>query len=115
MKLEKVKKESQVVLDGIDIEVTMEGSEIKSVVLTDKSSAWLRIEGGSTYSDSINVYVKAPPKKEKRWFVVGSVVDVPVCEGPFETYTEANTRLGKFLDANLDQDVEVEEREVEVE
>ena len=75
MKLQSVKKDSQLNLSGIKFDVQWSDGSISQVAATDEAG---NIVVFKTESYTFKVLVKEPPKMVKRYLLKGTVAGVPV-------------------------------------
>ena len=85
MKFKSTKKASDIILEGVTVELDMVDNAVKSVILTDAKGNTVRV-----IERTYNLYVEvpAPPEMVKRWKLSGHVLDLPL-EKVFEHEYEA--------------------------
>jgi hypothetical protein len=109
----RVKKASELQLDGIAIECEYIDGYIGQVTLTDGSGHIVRFS--KSQYDSLPVFVPAKPKTEKRHVVAGTVAGLKV-EEVFETEYDARNRQRELEALTGSEDsISVSERDVPVE
>lgn len=92
MKLQSTTKQSDLKLDGIDIQLEMHNSSVGQLVFTDKSGKTIKIVG--TYG--VSVLIPAPPKMTEKWELSGKFDDLVDVKETFDTEYDANDRLREF-------------------
>ena len=92
MKFKTTLKESDLKLDGIDVQVELRDSSIGSITFTDKSGKVIKVIGEYGFK----ACVKAPPMMVKKWRLSGKFAGmVDVCED-FDNDYDAKDRLREF-------------------
>ena len=101
MNFDKVKNISSIKLDGITVNADRVGDNVHILTLTDKSGNVLRFERENSYS-SLNIYVKAEPKKEKRFHVHGNIDDISISKLYEEKY-EAEQKVRDYATLKMEE------------
>lgn len=107
MRLEQVKNQSELVLEGIEFECDIVGSEIRRLKLTDKKGRVLQFEG-SGYDREIKTFRPASPKKKKIYEVVFAVAGEKFTR-EFDQEYAAKT----FREGTGDDNATISEKEVD--
>ena len=94
MNMQTVKKESEIKLDGLKVEITRKDGTAMGITLRDGNGGTLVIQSNG-WGNGIDVLVPAPPKKVDRWAVKGSIKGVAFCE-LFDEEHKALTRMRDF-------------------
>ena len=109
MKWKMIKKDSELVLEGITIERDTHDTSNRQLTFTDAKGNKVRV----TADYGMNIVVPAPPEMVTRYRLVGSYKGLAVSE-VFEYEHEANERLREFDDSAEDA-LKVEKVEVPAE
>lgn len=106
MNLKAVKRETDVQLAGITVEIERHDGSAMGVTLRDAAGGMLVIKQGP-YS-SLNVFVPAPPPMVKRWRISGELKGIKF-EELFEEQYKAVARLNELEVEGTPEEVEVPE------
>ncbi len=109
MKYITTKKPQEIKLEGINIEVEKVNEDISSLKLTDSKGNILKLNRENYYG-SIQVYIKAPPKLEKRWFVTGKIGEAEILPKEFDS----SSRALDFLNQQDNHSLIIEEKDIEI-
>jgi len=93
MKLKSVKKASDLVLEGIKIEIDTVDHSQKAVTFTDVKGNVVRVAHRDY--NSLSVEVPAPPEMEKKFKLSGTVLGLPV-DKLFDDQFEARNELERL-------------------
>ncbi len=91
MRFSRVKKDSEVQLPGIDVQVERHDSSINSLTFVVGGRPLLKVSG----SYGVEVLIPAPPQMVKRYQVIGSVAGVTVNELVEDSY-DAKKRVSEI-------------------
>lgn len=111
MRFIEVKKQSDIKLNGITVDLDVVNETVKGITLRDTAGGILKVvESGY----AISVQVPAPPKTEKRWRVAGSLLGIDMCKDFADQY-EAKRERDRLVGGAPESDLKVEEVEVQIE
>lgn len=117
MRFEQVKKPSQMNLAGITIDADETDKALSRVRLTDAYGNF--VEFRKNWCGSLEAFVEAPPKTEKRWMLSGIFAGLAAVEETFESDHEADERRREYRRAYSGPEenfgLTVVETEIEVE
>lgn len=109
MKYQSVKKQSEIQLEGVTVEIEKVDNSTRAVIITDAKGQQLRIAYASY---CMEVLVPAAPEMEKVYIVKGKVGEVNVPEETFTDSYEAEQRKAAILrSVDYRGEVEIEEGE----
>lgn len=110
MKFKTVKKPSEVVLDGISVELDIVNDVIKGITLKDAKGNLVRV---AERSYNIFVEVPCPPEKEKKHKLSGEVIGLPV-EKLFDDKYAAEDEKRRLESESSTAELKVEEVELDI-
>lgn len=111
MKMTEARKNSEVVLDGVSIEITRKDNSTIRVSFRDTKGNVVEI-GKDGYS-GMEVLVPAKPEKKKVFQLSGKVIDLTVSEN-FDSKYEADSRKEMLERKDSEATLSIEEVEMEV-
>ena len=94
MQLKSIKRASEIVLDGIAVEIEMRDGSLHAVTFTDKSGNFCKV-AKSDYS-TMSAYIAAPPTKVKKFQLSGTLEDVSPVKEVFDDEWTANNRKAEI-------------------
>jgi len=97
MNLISVKTAADIKLNGVGIEFEKNDSAIVGVKITGTDGNFIVIKATNSYSASIAVMIKEPPKMEDKFLLSGTFAGVSIKQ-TFEDRHEAEAALRKFND-----------------
>ena len=114
MNLKRIKKVSEIKLEGVTIDAEYHETNLHSVTITDSKGSLVKISK-TDYSE-IGMFVTAPPTKVKKWAVTGKLMGIAEINETFDDQFTAGNRkseIEKQLDYSDKAGIEVKEIEVE--
>lgn len=110
MNLKRVTKKSDLVLDGVDIQMEMHDASISSIAFTDKQGHMVKVFGDY----GVKVCVPAPPKTATKYRLSGKFEGLVSVSEDFDDNYSAQSRLSEFQSKSLAADCGLVISEVEV-
>lgn len=112
MRLQTIKKDSDLVLEGVKFDVQWSDGNIAQVLATDAKGNLVAFK---VESYSFKALVKAPPKKVKKFLLAGTVAGVPVESFYDDKYDAENAKREHERMVSSDEYCSLEVSSVEVE
>jgi hypothetical protein len=114
LKLQKVKKISDLKLDGVTFQAEYRDTNLHSVTLTDVSGKTVTFTKDN-YSD-FSAYVPAPPDKENKWELSYEINLIGLRKELFDEQYQANSRRSELESeySSQLQNIKIEQVDIEV-
>ena len=112
MHLNPIKSASELKLNGVAVEFTTEGNDVKEVILTAHGQRFV-LKAGEAYSNKINVFRADKFKMEKRHVLSGDFCGLKVNE-VFEDSYSAKNRKTELSENGDTKDLTITEKEVPI-